>query len=255
MTGKALAMAMLAGWAAADIGRVRLTNGQEFTGEISRHEDGSVQVTVENGSLTFPKEWIARVKITSRRDPTSEKFLKGLAATKRALRAEARKSGVSARSKNYEMLVNKYAKRYNLDPALVKAVIQAESSFHPDAVSRKGAMGLMQLMPQTAKALKVRDPFEPEENIRAGSRYLRYLFDRFGPDLPLVLAGYNAGPNAVKKYGRVPPYAETQTYVRKVQRYHEEFRRARPIYYFVDEEGGVHLSSLPTDRRYKPLTD
>lgn len=114
-----------------------------------------------------------------------------------------------------EELVREHAAQCGLDPRLVRAVIQAESDWDPRAVSRKGAMGLMQLMPETAAVLAVEDPFDAAENVRAGTTYLARLLDRFG-ELTLALAAYNAGPTTVDRHGGVPPYAETREYVRRV---------------------------------------
>jgi soluble lytic murein transglycosylase-like protein len=123
-------------------------------------------------------------------------------------------AGVRAR---YEPYVLEHASRNSLRPDLVRAVIQVESGYNPRARSPKGAMGLMQLMPATAIALGVRDPYDPGENIRGGTRYLRQLLDRYDGNEELALAAYNAGAGAVDKYGRVvPPYRETRDYVRKV---------------------------------------
>jgi len=113
-------------------------------------------------------------------------------------------------------LVNASARRYRLDPKLVHAVIRAESAYNPRAVSAKGAIGLMQLMPATARELSVGDPFDPAANIDGGSNYLRRMLDRFNGSLELALAGYNAGPEAVRRFGGVPPYAETRRYVQRV---------------------------------------
>ena len=112
--------------------------------------------------------------------------------------------------------IEEHSSRTELDPKLVQAVIQIESGYNPRALSRKGAMGLMQLMPGTARDLAVDDPWDPEQNGRGGTTYLRRLLDRFGGDLQLALAAYNAGPEAVVQYAGVPPYEETRDYVRKV---------------------------------------
>ncbi len=113
-------------------------------------------------------------------------------------------------------LIDYYANDRGLNPRLVQAVIQVESAYNPRARSRKGAMGLMQLMPETARELRVSDPYDAGQNIRGGTLYLRRQLDRFSGDLKLALAAYNAGPGAVTQYGDVPPYAETRNYVRKV---------------------------------------
>jgi len=113
-------------------------------------------------------------------------------------------------------LIERHARDRGLDPALVRAVVQAESGYNAAAVSNKGALGLMQLMPTTAVELAVASPFDPEENLRGGTRYLHGLLERFDGDVTLALAAYNAGPSAVERYGGVPPYPETVEYVRRV---------------------------------------
>lgn len=117
-----------------------------------------------------------------------------------------------------QSLIDRYSLQQGLDAALVRAVIQAESAFNPRALSVKGAMGLMQLMPSTARELGVQDPWDPEQNVRGGTRYLRQMLDQFDGKLDWALAGYNAGPGAVQRYGGVPPYRETVGYVDKVMR-------------------------------------
>lgn len=124
-------------------------------------------------------------------------------------------------------LISRYAGLFRMEEALVNAVIKVESDYDPRAVSRKGALGLMQLMPQTARELKVNDPLNPEENIRGGVRYLRMMLDRFGGSMDLALAAYNAGPTAVSRYGGIPPYEETRNYVERVKKYLRYYRQSK----------------------------
>ena len=145
-------------------------------------------------------------------------------------RTVRRSIGPKASYSRFSPTVHAIATDFGIDPALVLAVIKAESDFNPYAVSPKGAMGLMQLRPETAYRMGVGDLLDPRDNIQGGTRYLKFLLGMFGGDLDLSLAAYNAGENAVVKYGDIPPYKETQTYVRRVQRFYKQFRRrARPV--------------------------
>lgn len=124
----------------------------------------------------------------------------------------------------YDNIITKTANKFKLDPALIKAVIKAESNFNHRAVSPVGAQGLMQLMPATASSLKVEDSFHPEKNIEGGARYLSYLLKLYKGDLTLALAAYNAGEKAVAKYNyTVPPYRETQNYVKRVFSFYKSY--------------------------------
>jgi soluble lytic murein transglycosylase-like protein len=153
-----------------------------------------------------------------------------------------------------DALAHRLATRYEVDPALVQAVIHAESAYDPFAVSPKGAQGLMQLMPATARSLAVRNSFHPEQNIEAGVRHLKALLTRFGGRVPEALAAYNAGAGAVLRYGGVPPYRETTEYVAKIGRKLEAGKRsAAPqksasgpprLEKFVDERGVLHVRTV-----------
>jgi len=126
-----------------------------------------------------------------------------------------------------DALVQSNAATWQVDPALIKAVIANESSFNANATSKTGAQGLMQLMPATAASLGVRDAYDPVQNVAGGTRYLRGLLDRFGGNTQLAVAAYNAGPGAVEKYGGVPPYAETRSYVQNVLASFESYSSGR----------------------------
>jgi len=151
--------------------------------------------------------------------------------------------------------VDQTASRLQIDPQLVHAIIKVESEYHPRAVSRKGAMGLMQLVPETAQRFGVQNPFNIKQNIEAGSSYLKHLLDTFGGDIPLSLAAYNAGESAVQRFGGIPAFAETQAYVRKVTGIYESSSPsgtsaagnkppASAITRFVDERGVMHYSNV-----------
>ncbi len=127
------------------------------------------------------------------------------------LRAPPQKPGDS-----FSSLIDKYARQHNLDPKLVRRLIEVESNFDPSCISSKGAMGLMQLMPETAQELGVENPFDPEQNISGGTRYLAQMIERAGGNLAHALAAYNAGPTTVRDYGGIPPYPETRNYIKKI---------------------------------------
>jgi soluble lytic murein transglycosylase-like protein len=147
-----------------------------------------------------------------------------------AFAAAVRSSEPSVSRAAIDRYVQANALASGVDPKLVEAIIASESGFDPNATSRTGARGLMQLMPRTAASLRVVDSYDPEQNVRGGIRYLRALLDRFG-DVQLAVAAYNAGPGAVERYGGVPPYTETQNYVRSVLSRYLELR--------AKQKGGV----------------
>jgi len=154
----------------------------------------------------------------------------------------------------YNDIIYSKSDKYNIEPSLIKAVITAESNWKPTAVSTKGAIGLMQLMPSTATDMLVNNPYDPEENIEGGTRYLRYLLDRFNGDVTLALAAYNSGPETVRKFGDVPPIAETRQYVKRVlsmyggkTRYEDTSRTnsQENIYKVVYDNGTVLYTNTP----------
>jgi soluble lytic murein transglycosylase len=141
----------------------------------------------------------------------------------RKIEIESSRFHAALSEQELEPVIRRYSSQHRLHPALIRAVIKAESNFDPRAVSRAGAIGLMQLMPQTAVRLDVRDMYDPDDNVGGGTKYLRQLLDRFHGNLPLALAAYNAGENAVEHYQALPPFDETRQYVRKVLHYYRTF--------------------------------
>jgi len=155
-----------------------------------------------------------------------------------------------------DRLVHQTAEKHRVDPQLVHAIIKVESKYDPNAVSRKGAMGLMQLVPATAQRFGVENPFDPQQNIEGGVNYLKYLLEMFGGDLTLSLAAYNAGEHSVQRFGGIPIFSETREYVRKVtdiyrtggpsdaSRSGARESANPPIIRYVDEQGVVHFTNV-----------
>lgn len=129
-------------------------------------------------------------------------------------------------SDQYDHLITEASEKHGVSFSLLKALIKIESDFNPTAVSRAGAMGLMQIMPDNIEIFKIKDPFDPWENIMGGTRYLKQLLKRFDGKLPLALAAYNAGPNMVERYKQIPPFKETEDYVEKVMKYYSIFKKS-----------------------------
>lgn len=148
-------------------------------------------------------------------------------------------------AKDFRAMVNHWSKRYGLDPNLVLGLIRAESAFDPNAVSKEGARGLMQLMPGTAADMSVSNCFDPEQNIAGGTQYLAKLLEAFDNRLDLALAAYNAGPSSVQDHKGVPPFKETRDYVKKVQQYAREFARG--------DDGIVLAANLQPAADYLPV--
>jgi len=161
---------------------------------------------------------------------------------------------------DYINIVKEIAKKESVDPNLIFAIIKVESNFRADAISPKGAVGLMQLMPSTASQMEVRNPFDPKENIWGGTRYLKTLLGYFGGDLKLALAAYNCGINKIKKYNGIPSFPETKSFVEKVVSYYRTYtegnmcfgyyrdvpkEKNNPIYTYRDSDGVLHISNAP----------
>lgn len=192
----------------------------EARGEIYKYVDSKGNTYFTDVPLTGSKYRLEWKRGSSAVADENRARLRGLIAQPATTAGKDKTSALAAKRARYERIVAVYALRYGLSPELLHAVIRAESAYEHEAVSRAGAQGLMQLMPGTAARYGVKDSFNPVENVRGGAAYLRDLLDLFGQDLRLALAGYNAGENAVIRYGRqIPPYPETQGYVRTVLDY------------------------------------
>ncbi|MBI4654785.1 MAG: lytic transglycosylase domain-containing protein [Nitrospirae bacterium] len=153
---------------------------------------------------------------------------------------------------SYHQIITEKSQKHNIEPSLVKAVIKAESNWDSTAVSRKGAIGLMQLMPYTAREMNVLNPFDPEENIEGGTRYLKYLLDKFNGDLTLAIAAYNAGPNTVEKFGGIPPIQETRQYVERILSLYNgkapapsSTKKPDIVYKVIYEDGTILYTNTP----------
>jgi soluble lytic murein transglycosylase-like protein len=164
------------------------------------------------------------------------------------LPAMARLGAQGTGFKPYDLIVRKIAEKHGIEADLIHAIIRAESNYDSFALSEKGAMGLMQLMPDTAKTYGVNNYFDPEENIEGGTKFLKDLIKLYGGKRDLVLAAYNAGQEAVKKYKGIPPYPETRTYIRRIQASYkfESIRTRTEIYKYYDQSGCLVLTN---DRR------
>ncbi|MDP6180801.1 MAG: lytic transglycosylase domain-containing protein [Desulfatiglandales bacterium] len=172
----------------------------------NRKPDGSVREGLKNPQTPVPQTLQDKdSNVKNGNIPFSNRSLKG--------------------ERSFHPIIQKAASRYDIDPALVKAIIITESDYNPHAVSKKGAKGLMQLMPVTARSLGVEDAFNPEQNIHAGVRYFKSLLKQFDGDVKLALATYNAGSSNVRHYNGIPPFKDTKRYLKKVYRYYEFYKK------------------------------
>ncbi|MBI5811058.1 MAG: lytic transglycosylase domain-containing protein [Deltaproteobacteria bacterium] len=178
--------------------------------DFYRYIDPSGVTHITNVPASSKYVWIMREKNPA----TPDRFNRG------------RTTRVRKGQRAFDDLIRASSARHGVDPALVRAIVKAESDFDASAVSIAGARGLMQLMPETARITGVRDMHDPEENIDGGIRHLSGLLKKFGFNVPLAVAAYNAGENAVIKYGAVPPFEETRGYVKKVLYYYETYRQS-----------------------------
>jgi excinuclease ABC subunit C len=205
-------------------GKVMLKNGNCIYGDVNLNRDRSVTMGLKNGMMKIHISEIKKIVYSDgRNNPDGAKW--------------------SDANCDYDDAIIKCAYENGLSPALVKAVVHAESAFQSKSVSDKGAKGLMQLSCKNIRNFRIEDPFNPWHNISAGTRYLKLQIDRFGGDLDKALAAYNAGPNAVTKYGGVPPYKETREFVRNVKhfylKYLELWKTTGRVHSFSDENGKI----------------
>ena len=215
-------------------GRVYLRNGNIFDGKIVFSSRGVVEVYVLNGKLEFDPLRIEKIIFVEKPEKIDERFLESL---------KERMDLFINEETEYDELIKRVAKEEGVDPLLIKAIMKVESNFKVYAVSRKGARGLMQLMPHTAKKLGVEDIYDPEENLRAGVMYLKKMLEKFKGDMVLALAAYNAGPLVVSRYKNIPPYQETRIYVRKVLEYYRKYKGERVKFgIFEDEYGNIYFN-------------
>jgi len=222
------------------------------------------QFTDEQGVIHFSNVSVGnsknykRVKSTPAREQTKEQTkVQQVAYVPRG--AASSPAPVSSRNvpSAYVDMIKSACDRHGIDPALVHAIVKVESDFNPYALSRKGAMGLMQLMPQTALNMNVKNSFNPNENIDGGVKYLRYLIDRYEGNLQLALAAYNSGETAVRKWGTVPPFRETQNYVERILNIYQGggkgFTPRYTIYMGYGEDGAILLTDDPHKHKDKTL--
>jgi Transglycosylase SLT domain/Domain of unknown function (DUF4124) len=219
------------------------------------------QYTDEKGTIHFTNVSVAKGKKYRRVAEPGETTPQTQPSQRPVVAPAAAQSAVTSTNvpSAYLESINTACDRHGVDPALVHAIMKVESDFNPYALSRKGAMGLMQLMPQTAMDMNVRNSFNPEENIFGGVKYLRYLLDRYEGNVSLALAAYNSGETAVKRWGTIPPFPETRNYVQRIMKlYHGSGTTygtgPRSIVYMgYGEDGGYMITDNPSNHKNKSL--
>ena len=174
------------------------------------------QYTDEQGVVHFTNAPGPSMKKPSRVRAETRTALPGTIAAARTPQPQRKANSSETVPASYHEYINTACEKYGVDPSLVHALVRVESGYNTFALSRKGAMGLMQLMPQTATDMNVKNSFSPQENVEGGVRYLRYLLDRYEGNISLALAAYNSGETSVKRWGTIPPFKETKDYVKKI---------------------------------------
>jgi len=203
------ALLVTAAPASAEI--VFLSSGRTLSVKGHRPDGDRIVLTLRSGGeVTCDRDLIAKI------EPDEVPYIDPDAPKAAEADGASALDGTSLDETPYGEIIAAASEAHGVNPMLVRALIQVESKFRPTARSRKGAMGLMQLMPSTAREYNVRNPFEPKANIEAGIKHLKTLIDRFGSSVELALAAYNAGPGAVEKFNGVPPYRETRNYVSRI---------------------------------------
>ena len=233
-------------WGNAREGKIFFSSSRWIKGDIQERindkGESIVIIAIPSGSLILPRQSIQTIIYTGKTEPFQRKFNQALERTDVKTIYSKRRSSVL-----YEAYIREASEKHQIDPALVKAVIKQESNFNKGDVSRKGAQGLMQLMPETARQLGVADAFDPWQNIEAGTRFLKMMLEYFDGDLKKALAAYNAGTGAVEKYGTIPPYKETQNYVKNVLNYYKYYQNTK-LFAFESPSGKL----IFTDQPYVP---
>ena len=221
-------------------GKLTLRNGCVIKGDIVKLGDGRYLVSNANFSISFESNEVKNIQffpktVKRKNEPAYFSFSKTTSSEKKYFK----------KSNNmYDHLIYKEARKNDIDPALLKAVIKTESNFNAKDTSNKGACGLMQLMPDTAKKLGVKDIYSPSENIGGGARYLKEMIYFFNGNLDLALAAYNCGPKTVCKYKKkIPPYEETRNFVKKVRYYYRVYRTPG-IHTYKDDKGSLNIYNV-----------